>query len=347
MDKDIKFSIIMPVYNVEKYIRKSLESLVNQTYKNLEIICVNDKSTDSSLAILQEYSSKDSRFVIIDQEENKGPGAARNIAIEKATGDYISFVDSDDWMELDAFEQIVEALKGYNYPKILQFDFKEVYENSDLVRYYDFCGKVKRKDKYDIRRNNYYNWKVFKEKFFARIIPACWNRVYSRDFLLENNIKFTCDEYGEDSAFTYRALLCDVNIYYLNKYLYNYYKRNTVGRYYTNDRISSLEYLKVLTAHIENNSDLKKELKNAIAGYRLNVIKARILRLCSDKNSVKDFLIHYNEILSIEEQNELLKILEKTYICKKIYSVKKEKVNGKRLFVITILGKTFYLGKRD
>lgn len=347
MDKDIKFSIIMPVFNVEKYIRKSLESLVNQTYKNLEIICVNDKSTDSSLAILQEYSSKDSRFVIIDQEENKGPGAARNTAIEKATGDYISFVDSDDWMELDAFEQIVEALKGYNYPKILQFDFKEVYENSDLVRYYDFCGKVKRKDKYDIRKNNYYNWKVFKEKFFARIIPACWNRVYSREFLLENNVKFTCDDYGEDSAFTYRALLRDVNIYYLNKYLYNYYKRNTLGRYSVGKRLASLDYLKILSAHVENNIELKKYLKGAIAGYRLGVIKARVMLMCNTKDDIKEKLAMYDEILSIEEQNELLNILEKTYICKKIYSVKKEKVNGKRLFVITILGKTFYLGKRD
>ena len=337
----------MPVFNVEKYIRKSLESLVNQTYKNLEIICVNDKSTDSSLEILKEYESKDSRFVIIDQKENKGPGAARNIAIEKATGDYISFVDSDDWMELDAFEQIVEALKGYNYPKILQFDFKEVFENSDLVRYYDFCGKVKRKDKYDIRLNNYYNWKVFKEKFFARIIPACWNRVYSRDFVLKNNIKFTCDEYGEDAAFTYRALLQDVNIYYLNKYLYNYYKRNTLGRYYTNNRISSLEYIKVLTSHIENDIELKKDLKDVIKAYCLDVIKARVIRICTEKKAIKELLAQYDDILSIEEQNKLLKILKKTYICKKICSVKKEKVNGKRLFVITILGKTFYLGKRD
>lgn len=336
----------MPVYNVETYIQKSLDSLVNQTYKNLEIICVNDKSTDSSLAILQEYASKDSRFVIIDQEENKGPGFARNVAIEKATGDYISFVDSDDWMELDAFEQISKALKGYNYPKILQFDFKEVFENSDLVRYYDFCGRVKRKDKYDIRQNNYYNWQVFKEKFFSRIIPACWNRVYSKSFLLENDIKFTCDDYGEDCAFTYRALLRDVNIYYLNEYLYNYYKRNTVGRYNEGKRLASLDYLKVLSTHIESNIELNKELKNAITDYRLKVIKARVMLVCRTKDSIKENLAMYNEILSQKEQNELLKILEKTYICKKIYSVKKEKVNGKRLFVITILGKTFYLGKR-
>ena len=101
-----KISVIIPVYNVEKYLRECLDSVINQTLKDIEIICVNDGSTDSSMAILQEYSSKDARIVIINQE-NMGVGKARNIAIDRATGQFVCFVDSDDYYPTD---DILETL---------------------------------------------------------------------------------------------------------------------------------------------------------------------------------------------------------------------------------------------
>ena len=90
-----KVSVIIPVYNVEKYLKQCLDSVVNQTLKDIEIICVNDGSTDNSLEILEEYAQKDNRIIIISQE-NQGQSVARNIALEKATGEYVGFVDSDD-----------------------------------------------------------------------------------------------------------------------------------------------------------------------------------------------------------------------------------------------------------
>ena len=98
-----KISIIVPVYNVEKYLPKCLDSLINQTFKDIEIICVNDGSTDDSLSVLKDYAKKDNRIVIIDKE-NSGPSACRNIGIEKATGEFIQFVDSDDWIEPETCE---------------------------------------------------------------------------------------------------------------------------------------------------------------------------------------------------------------------------------------------------
>lgn len=112
MEKTIKVSIIVPVYNVEKYIRCCLDSLVNQTMSNIEIICINDGSTDNSLEILEEYAKKDDRIKIINQE-NKKQGAARNRGIEIAQGEFIGFVDSDDWVDLDYFEKLYTTALEY------------------------------------------------------------------------------------------------------------------------------------------------------------------------------------------------------------------------------------------
>ena len=100
----VKISVIVPVYNVEKYLKKCLNSLINQTLNDIEIICVDDGSTDSSIEILKEFELKDDRIIVISQK-NEGAATSRNKGINLAKGEYISFVDSDDWLELDAFEK--------------------------------------------------------------------------------------------------------------------------------------------------------------------------------------------------------------------------------------------------
>ncbi len=106
-----KVSIIVPVYNTEKYLRKCLISLVNQTLHDIEIICVNDGSTDNSLAVLNEFAKKDARIKVIDKE-NEGQSAARNLAIQQAQGEFLGFVDSDDWVDLKYFEELYNTAKN-------------------------------------------------------------------------------------------------------------------------------------------------------------------------------------------------------------------------------------------
>ena len=118
-----KVSVIIPVYNVEKYLRKCLESVVNQTLKDIEIICVNDGSTDSSALILDEYARNDNRIKVYTQE-NQGQGAARNMALELAQGDYIAFVDSDDWLEVSALEELYKFITEKGAEAVV-FDFVE------------------------------------------------------------------------------------------------------------------------------------------------------------------------------------------------------------------------------
>ena len=106
-------SIIVPVYNCAQFLNRCMDSLVNQTLKDIEIICINDGSTDNSPEILQEYAAKDSRIKIINKE-NGGLSSARNRGLAAAQGEYLGFVDSDDWVDLDFFEKLYNAAKKYD-----------------------------------------------------------------------------------------------------------------------------------------------------------------------------------------------------------------------------------------
>lgn len=127
-----KISIIIPVYNVEEFLRESLDSVKNQTYKNIEIICVNDGSPDNCLSILQEYAKDDNRFVIIDKT-NEGVAAARNDAMRVASGDYMMFVDGDDWLELNACERLVQVMEEYN-PDVVMYSYFREYADKTLTK---------------------------------------------------------------------------------------------------------------------------------------------------------------------------------------------------------------------
>ena len=165
-----KISVIIPVYNVEKYLSECLDSVVNQTLRDIEIICINDGSTDNSLSILKEYASKDSRIKIIDKE-NQGQGYARKVGLDKASGEYILFCDSDDYYsELIAFEEL------YNYIEKVKVDvviFNQI-RNYILEGYIEKIGGIyPQKEKFSyLDMNNIFAFRV-----------TAWLKLYSRKFL--------------------------------------------------------------------------------------------------------------------------------------------------------------------
>ena len=130
----MKISIVVPVYNVEKYLSKCLESLISQTLADIEIICINDGSTDKSLEILENYASKDNRVKIINQE-NQGVSTARNNGLACANGEYVTFVDSDDWLESNSCEEL------YN---------KAIQTNSDIVLFSHYDVFPNKKTPYNL-----------------------------------------------------------------------------------------------------------------------------------------------------------------------------------------------------
>lgn len=193
-----KISVIVPVYNSEKFLRKSLDSIRFQTYSNLEIICVDDESTDNSLEILKEYSKTDKRFVILSKK-NGGSGAARNLGIALSTGDYISFIDSDDWILLDLYKNFIDLVT----PKTDFFMFNvESYvagENDIVPKVFFEMTDWKTKSEND------YSYLDCKSPF-SRNLSAC-NRIYKASFLKENDILFPEGLKFEDAFFSTKCLL--------------------------------------------------------------------------------------------------------------------------------------------
>lgn len=122
-----KISIIIPIYNAEKYLEKCLDSIVKQTYKNIEIICVNDGSKDNSINILSRYNKMDNRIVLINKENN-GLSSARNIGLASATGEFVMFVDSDDWIDIDTCEKCLKIMNKYSVD-VVMFSYVREYEN--------------------------------------------------------------------------------------------------------------------------------------------------------------------------------------------------------------------------
>lgn len=221
--KNIKVSIIIPVYNIEEYLEKCLDSAVNQTLKDIEIICVNDGSTDNSRSILEEYAKNDSHIVIIDKE-NAGLGAARNTGMDHANGDYILFLDSDDWLDLEAAESLYNQaiLEDFDlvFFKIKPYDeekdefFKR--DDYDLIAVKDFFNKSN------------INYKSLKNSIF-RFSVVAYNRIYKRSFLDKFSMKFPEGLIFEDNPFFYEVILKADNIKFLDEYyLYRRFRDNSI-----------------------------------------------------------------------------------------------------------------------
>ena len=208
----MRFSIIIPVYNVEPYLRECLDSVLQQSYGDWEAVCVNDGSTDGSAAILADYAARDSRFRIITQP-NGGLSAARNTGLDNAQGDYILFLDSDDWLEYNALEVLNANLRP---------------PTSDLRPLDMICFACRRTDKntfdnLEPEQSNgwdYYN----RHALEARVVPivCVWQRCYRRQFLLDNSLWFREGILHEDNEFTPRACLKAKSIKVIPNALYNY-----------------------------------------------------------------------------------------------------------------------------
>ncbi len=191
-----KVSVLVPIYNVEKYLRQCLESITAQTLQDIEIICINDGSTDGSLDIIKDFAKNDNRIVIIDKP-NSGYGDSMNQGLEKATGEYIGIVESDDWIELDAFERLYALAKNHN-AEIVRANYYFNKANKDTKNYYIDPTEVG-----VVKNPTQHNW-IFMQA------PAIWSAIYKRDFLNKNHIRFlpTPGASYQDTGFNFKALAC-------------------------------------------------------------------------------------------------------------------------------------------
>lgn len=214
----VKVSIIVPVYNIEEYLPECMDSLLNQTLREIEIICVNDGSTDHSLEVLREYERRDSRVKILSIE-NGGPGRARNCGVECACGEYIGFVDGDDFIDTYRFSRL--------YEKAAKFDadvaFGNVYlyypdtGDKNLFRDYRYCATLD-------------SLGEFTAKSQPRILTfvGLWDRIFKRSFWLQHGIKNPEGRFYEDHLPSFQASVLAEKMVFVNEPHY-YYRQNRKG----------------------------------------------------------------------------------------------------------------------
>ncbi|MCR5207204.1 MAG: glycosyltransferase [Eubacterium sp.] len=218
----MKFSIIVPIFKVEKYLEQCIESIVNQTYKNIEIILVDDGSPDGCPLICDKWAAKDGRIRVI-HKKNGGLIAARKSGVEIATGDYICFVDGDDFIGETMYERVADSVQKYN-PDCVITQFYYAFPDRNEKSEYNLSKEIYSRNEIE---KEIFPTMLFKERFYRfGIYPCCWTKVFKAD-ILKKHI-FDVDDrirLGEDIAFTYPCLMECQSIAFVDKPLY-YYRQN-------------------------------------------------------------------------------------------------------------------------
>lgn len=276
-------SVIIPVYNAEKYLKKCLESVRLQTFDDWEVIAIDDGSTDNSFTILQYYASLDKRFRIARQT-NVGPGETRNRAMDKAEGDMIVFIDSDDYIENDYFQLLSERMS--NGADVVFIDIIQEKPNGEIIRL-EKMSKFKNKSKTDMigcQMTGYMPWGGVR-------------KAVSRNLIEKNQLRYTTDPVGEEAIFSFEMLRNAQNIAFIEKNLYHYV--NHPGSQ-SKTPIGTWEVtLKKMRQHMEANG-IKQE-------YRVHLASFAFVVLIS-------WLLKYSKVNSLDETWRCLCEKRKEYI---------------------------------
>lgn len=301
---NVKVSVIIPSFNTEKYISQCLDSVVNQTLKDIEIICVDNSSTDNTLAILNEYAEKDERIKVISKK-NEGPAVSRNVGIDTACGEYICFLDSDDFVDLEMYEKMYNTAKSKDLDlgmcKIATFE-----DGTDNYNYDVWYFALN--DFNDFEKDVFtpYDTKEFLGEFSVTV----HNKIYRKSILEKNHIRFPSNILFEDEVFFYDSYIHSNRIHVIPHTLY-YYRMNRpdslVGLTSDKDYSDIVEVFKMIrNIFIETNDyeDFKIRLSNNFIPmglwrygqcakkyheYFFNVLKQDCLNLIEDEEILKNF----------------------------------------------------------
>lgn len=296
-----KITVIVPVYNVEHYLDKCLDSLINQTYKNLEIIVINDGSTDNSGIICQEYAQKDNRIIYIEKE-NGGQSEARNMGLDRMTGSYVTFVDSDDWVELDYVEVLYNKLIEYQADIAIGNYYS--FNQSEGMYYFHIFGDSYYEKVYDNVSifENLYESKEMKNIAFISV----WGKLYRAS--LFKYLCFDKDRLREDCYLNQKIYLLAERTVYLNKGLYAYRQREgSDSKEWTEKWMHAL--VDAMSERITLLANMGYPLEKHLAVYRqmleVSLANGQASGL-SDTATYKEFEMKRTLLnqLSIQEKNE-------------------------------------------
>ena len=321
-------SIIIPVYNVEDYLEKCLSSVVEQSLKEIEIIIVNDESTDNSLNIIKAYAANDSRIIIINQK-NKGLGGARNSGIDIATGEYLFFLDSDDYIRNNTLDYLYHYATE-NLLDLVVFNYEKV----------DEYGKV-------IHKTNFGNDIVSKDDAFRKIVghrtsPQAWNKLYKRHLFTDTDIRYPQKFLHEDLPVTYKVFWYAERIGYTNECFYSWLTRgDSITQKFTFKHIDD-----IASSLLQKKQFLEE--KNVIENYELeytrgsiqmlNILLERSVRLSDNDIALmthtqsiidKGHIVNKNQITMLKKYDPILHNKFINNYNHVINIIKKEKHNKK------------------
>ena len=248
-----KVSIIVPTYNVEQYLSECMDSIIGQTLKDLEIICVNDGSTDSSLDILKKYAATDERVIIIDKK-NEGYGCAMNDGLDRASGEYVGIVEPDDYVDLHMYEDLYRVAKEKDLD-IVKADFYRFVRNKkgETLKTYDALSKdgTGYNEVIDPKKND----RIF------RYVLNTWSGIYRRDFIEKYHIRHntTPGASFQDNGFWFQTFCLAERVYFLNKPYYMNRRDNPNSSVKSREKVYCMnEEYKFIHKFLDCHPDLKK-----------------------------------------------------------------------------------------
>ena len=317
----MKYSIIIPVYNVEKYIDRCLNSILDQSYENYEVIIVNDGSPDNSIDIIKKYTKKDKRFKVFTKE-NGGLSDARNYGVEQASGDAIVFVDGDDYVNPDLLLRINEEFEISRDIDVVRYQLRLVDDNYNVFEQpgYLVFSNLPSTESYKLLLKNVY-------------VDVAWGYAYRREFFIRNKFKYAKGRIHEDLGLTHLILVKAKSISSIDYVGYNYVQRegSIISTYNRKQNLRKVydtlfhfdNYIEIL----ENDSSITKENKELLLNHLLlNIIsKARVL----EGNDIKDYIKElkkrkiYKYFPSATVKDKLRRIVVKDFL--KYYLAKNSK----------------------
>lgn len=261
----------MPVFNTEEYLETAILSVLMQTYKNFELICIDDCSTDSSLDILEKFSALDSRIIIVKNNSNRGLSYNRNKGIDIAKGEYVLFLDSDDWLSFNTLEKLYSVAKPNNLD-MLMFKFITYWEDLNTFSIEPFYD-MKFMDKFNEKLFNHYD---LEPNSLFDIPGAACNKLYSKDFLVKTDFKFPEGLIFEDTAIFFQNMINADRISLVDEYLYNRRRRKNSITTFTGEKLlDSIVIAKDLIEVFLNDKNIYNRYKNGALNITFSILRGK------------------------------------------------------------------------
>lgn len=282
-----KVSVVVPCYNVEQYVKKCLDSLINQTLHDIEIICIDDKSTDNTLKILQDYAKQDKRIKLFTHSKNQGVSIARNLGIKHATGQYLGFVDPDDWVDLDFYEKLYTRAKETN---------ADIVQGNVMIT--NAKNNITSVAKFNYPKNKLYSFST-----------AFWSAIYKHSMITKHKIFFPSGIItAQDSTFLTQITICAKNIFDVPDTYYHYlYQRvdSLDSCYLSHKKAKSkinafrLNLKYICNANLDKNS-FCKYIGNHVINHALYEITKQYEKI-DDQREMFNFLVNIRNGYNIRE----------------------------------------------